>query len=286
MPVVIRNHLDKLMHWIVERHSVFLKKEQGLPKPWTADPILRGHFFTNPYRENDKVTRWYAKNIREPLASSPHLVFATVCFRWFNWPATGEVLLRHSLLTNWSTAKAVDVLAKIKAAGVQVFTGAYNISNSGSAKPKVNRVCEDYLEPVWQVQAALTKGIAGHALSEAHKAISKMPGMGGSGFMAAQVVADLKYAKLLRGAPDWHTWCSPGPGSIRGLNLVLAGKLGDAKPKNFLIEINKIREYVNSKLPARMPPLHAQDVQNCLCELSKYERASLEGYSKRRYPGC
>jgi hypothetical protein len=37
---------------------------------------------------------------------------------------------------------------------------------------------------------------------------------------------------------------------------------------------------------ARMPQLHAQDLQNCLCEFDKYERVRLgEGRPKAKYNG-
>jgi hypothetical protein len=39
-------------------------------------------------------------------------------------------------------------------------------------------------------------------------------------------------------------------------------------------------------LPRSMPPLHAQDLQNCLCEFDKYERVRLgEGRPRSNYPG-
>ena len=45
--------------WIEERHEIFKKKEQGLPRPWTTDIILDTYRFTNPFRENDKTTVWF-----------------------------------------------------------------------------------------------------------------------------------------------------------------------------------------------------------------------------------
>jgi len=53
--------------WMVDRHEIFLKKEEGRPKPWTQDKIFLENKFCNPFRENDKTTVWFRENIREPL---------------------------------------------------------------------------------------------------------------------------------------------------------------------------------------------------------------------------
>lgn len=285
----------RLVYWIQERHEIYLRRGKGLPPPWTDDEVLQTQFFTNPYRENDKTTLWVKDNIRNPLNNDDRVAFATLAFRWFNLPATGSLLLgrgmqlwnkswpRTNLLVTWNTQHAVNRLTAYKNTGRQVFTGAFNISNSGSTKPKVNRVCEDYVGPAWDYGEDLVKGVSGVTLAEAHRHLRTYPGLGGSGFMAAQVVCDLKYTHLLRGAEDWWSWCSPGPGSRRGLNLVM-GRSEDARCHNFLQEVNGLRRTI-SGMCKDMEPLHSQDIQNCLCEFYKYERARHTGRSKRTYPG-
>jgi hypothetical protein len=52
-------------YWISERHSIFLRRQEGKPKPWTDDPILRDYKFTNPFRENDRGTVWLRENFLE-----------------------------------------------------------------------------------------------------------------------------------------------------------------------------------------------------------------------------
>lgn len=255
----------------------------GKPKPWTKDPVLQSVYFTNPYRENDKTTVWFRENVRDPLREDPAVLFATICFRWFNWIPTGEVLQAEGLLTDWETRKAVTRLGELRAEGRQVFTGAFNISNSGSPKQKVERVCEDYVAPAWK-HCRIHMWNRKATLADTHEWLSALPGLGGGGFMAAQVVADLKYTCLLADAPDWWTWCSPGPGSKKGLNLVLGRPPESPYAKGeFLWEINALRERVNDGL--KIPPLHAQDVQNCCCEFFKYERSRNEGRAKRGYSG-
>jgi hypothetical protein len=101
-------------------------------------------------------------------------------------------------------------------------------------------------------------------------------------FMSGQVIADIKPYGVLADAPDWFTWAPRGPGSMRGLNILNNRDL-NAKwtQKNFLEEVNALQELINRKLKLS-PPLDAHDVQNCLCEASKYFKAKYFGVPVRR----
>lgn len=275
-----------------------MRRRAGQPKPWTDDEILQSQYFTNVHREDDKVTIWFRENIREPLRDNPAVVFATIAFRWFNWPLTGAVLIgkgnfpeKPDLFVNWDLKDALARLTLLKEHG-QVFTGAFNISNSGSTKPKINRVCEDYIQPMWESFSKkfrsdpnwVYKSDVFTSLEKCFKFIKSHPGLGGSGFMAAQVICDLAYTHVLENAPDWWSWCSWGPGSKRGMNRVSNFDVKYSMPKS---EWRQRLLGLQMDIKARLGlGLHARDVQNCLCEFDKYERVLWnEGRSKRRYPG-
>ncbi len=107
-------------------------------------------------------------------------------------------------------------------------------------------------------------------------------------FMAAQVVADIKYAKPMLVAPDWWTFAASGPGSRRGLNIVFERDMAApwtelewrAKLNLLKVEADKFIEKV------AMPRLHAQDLQNCLCEHSKWTKVHTGvGTPRSLYPG-
>ena len=108
-------------------------------------------------------------------------------------------------------------------------------------------------------------------------------GFGISTFMAGQVAADLTYCEQLGSALDLHTYAPIGPGSARGLNYLLnrspsAGWTQD----QFNSELIKVRNAVVDELEIEDLTLH--DVQNCLCEFSKYCRTVLgEGKPKTVY---
>jgi hypothetical protein len=41
-----------------ERQAIFFRRLEGRPAPWTDDPILQQHKFTNAYRASDRVSQY------------------------------------------------------------------------------------------------------------------------------------------------------------------------------------------------------------------------------------
>lgn len=114
----------------------------------------------------------------------------------------------------------------------------------------------------------------------------KYNGMGS--FLAGQVVCDTKYTKLLVNSVDWMEWACSGPGSKRGLNRVMNHPVDQVWQESMWKTcLDDLKAAIDPLiLEAGMPPLHAQDLQNCLCELDKYERVRLgEGVPRNRYLG-
>lgn len=280
--------LERFLYWIEERHNIYLKRERGEKKPWTDDEILQQYFFTNPYRENDKVTVWFRENVRDYLRDVSSVLLATVIFRWFNWIPTGELLLDHNLLEEWKLREAKKVLKTQQAEKGKVFTGAFNISNSGSTKPKIDRVCDDHIQPMWKDRTKLQRAVAScNTMEAAHGCLKPYLGMGGSGFMAYEVVCDLRYTDFFRIGRDRLKWCNPGPGCIRGLNRLLDNEVSTRKPANWKTSMRWYREIVDQHMRQRgYPPVEMREIEHSLCEYDKYERARLkDGRMKRKYNG-
>jgi len=300
---------DRLLWWIKLRHAVYRRKAAGRPKPWCENELMQQTYFTNVYRELDKTTVWFRENIREPLRNTSEVLFATIAFRWFNWPLTGHLLkTRGGLMSGkdgpfgyfvgWKLDAVVDLLSRYRDEGNQVFTGAFNISNSGSSKPKIDRVCDDYIQPVWEQREKLVSFFDhgslgkshGPTLAAAHKMFMELPGLGGSGFMAGQVVADLRHTYLLDKAPDLKYWASIGPGSRRGMNYLHSRPPETPiNSKQWQAELTDLVARVNTDLSGgsyKWPYIHGQDMQNCLCETGKMNNILFgNGRSKRRYLG-
>lgn len=265
--------LERLLYWIRERESIRLKKEAGEPNPWTDDEILQRYRFCNVHREDDKVTRWIAKHWRNPNTNAPDVWFLMLVARVFNNPKTlAELPIR------WDAHRYASVLHARADRGDRVFNPAYIVSTNGVAMNKVDYVVMRVLVP-----ARMSKIHPATTLSGFASQLMSLNGV--STFMAGQVIADIKYTALLNKASDWWTWAASGPGSRRGLNRLLNRDPASRwKEPGWLESLTKVRVQVLQRL--NNIKIHAQDLQNCLCEFDKYERVRLgEGRPKQLYLG-
>lgn len=268
--------------WVMEREAIRKKKEAGQPPPLTDDPILSKYRFCNAYRELDAVTVWIRDNWRIPNRYQPDLWFAMVVARHINLPVTLEAIGFDRVLP-WDPAGFKSVISARQAIGVKSYNGAYMI-RAGRTGPKHDYLADQVLTPLWDKRDELRPRLT-DTLEAVHSRLQAQFGLGS--FMAAQVVADLKYSVPLVDAHDWWEFAASGPGSRRGLNRVM-----HLPPRDPWTE-QQWRDNL-AKLRTRLEPewkslgmtwCHAQDTQNQLCEFDKYERARLgEGRPKRRYP--
>jgi hypothetical protein len=284
--------VDTLFEFIKARHSVYENRKAGKPKPWTDDPILQKYRFCNVFRELDSVTQWVGTNWRTPNAKDPHLWFAMVVARFTNLPDTLYQLGYPVGLDSkggfdkWLVhfLKIVELRQSMKE---QVYNGAYTISTNGVKLVKHRYLAMHVFLPVWAAHEDIENMIQrkGTRLGDLHETLTQFQGLGS--FMAAQVIADLKYAQM-RKAPDWWTWAASGPGSRRGLNRVCnQNKDTPWREQEWLETLQILHERISGMAAAEeMPQIHAQDLQNCLCEFDKYERVRLgEGRPRSLYPG-
>ena len=72
--------LKDFWYWVNERHSIYLRKAAGDPRPWTKDPILQRYKFTNVFRELDMGTKWLRECIILPHWSDGPLLLFNIIF--------------------------------------------------------------------------------------------------------------------------------------------------------------------------------------------------------------
>lgn len=71
-------------------------------------------------------------------------------------------------------------------------------------------------------------------------------------FMAYEVVTDLRHTALLDRAPDINTWANPGPGALRGANILIRGP-------------NRVRK-------GRLEKSSVKDAEACMSQLLELSR--------------
>ncbi|QDM15214.1 hypothetical protein FNL55_03920 [Tardiphaga sp. vice352] len=272
--------IETAIYWITEREAIRKRREAGDVQPWTKDPILNSFRFCNVRREDDAVTRYIAANWRAPHADNPNLWFAMAVARFINWPATLHEL---GFPETWDRDHFKTVLTARMQRGEKAFGPAYVIPNGGSSKPKVDYLADNILHRLWQAREHMSPR-PGISLASYCARLMDFNGVGA--FMAAQVIADLKYVGPLRLAPDWISFVISGPGSRRGLNRIM-GRTVDS-PWTESAWQTAFRRFEASIRPELerigLADLHCQDLQNCLCEIDKFLRGrSGEGKPKRRF---
>jgi len=271
----------ELYEFIRERHNIYIKKENGMEKPWTKDPVLRAYRFCNVYRQLDTQTKWLYEHWGKPNKHDKDYWFACVVFRLTNWHETAQQL---GYPVPWKAKRFIAVCAARKNLGHKVYSGAYTISTNGVAQEKHIYLAEQ-LEKIWQDRDKIRykKGEKLQAFFERLQTYNTM-----GSFLAAQVVADMKFVGDAKSAPDWWTFVAPGPGSERGLNRVLNRDKDKSWTKDtWVAALRDLQKHIDPLIQKYdLPRLSAQDLQNCLCEFDKYQRVILsEGRPRSTYQG-
>lgn len=271
----------QLTRFVTEREAVRLRRiDNPHAPPWSHDVILQQYRFTNVRREDDAVTGWIRENWRTPNRTDPDLWFGMAVARFVNEPGC---LAELGWPTPWQASRFVGVLRRRKRERKRITNPAYMVSTNGHKVPKEQFLAELFTD-LWTARLIL-RPRAGDTLNSWHMTLMTRNGLGS--FMAAQVVADVKYVDPnLLAAADWHTFAASGPGSRRGLNRVLGYPVNQSwREEDWRMALGRAREELNDNLRWDQP-LHAQDVQNCMCEYDKMERVRLgEGRPKQRFAG-
>jgi hypothetical protein len=279
--------VKELFDFIQERETIRDLKDSGCSKPWTKDKILQRFRFCNVYREQDTVTKWIAAHWREPHKCDIDLWFAMLVARKINFPAA---MMDIGYPIPWHPDKFVAKMSARAQRGDQMEGGAYMITAGVGPKwkgvPKYRFLANAVFTPLWKEKHRIRPS-GNDSLASFHGRLQEA-GMTVGSFIAGQVVADLKYVRPLSGAKDWWSWAAMGPGSARGLSRVMAHHVGDKwKQDDWLRCLQELAKEIDPLVrKAKMPRLHNQDLQNCLCEFDKYERVRLgEGKPRSLYPG-
>ena len=260
-----------LAYWINERECIRIRREAGVPAPWTTDPDMANVRYCNVHREHDKVTRWLRNN---PVYSGRHIpVWVTVLARMVNRIETLAIIEPHVADNDLERIKIS--LKELRETGV-IWGNAYTISTCGKSMDKVDYVVDHVVQAFMEVHG-------NEDFSSCQSFFDQATCIDGFGsFLAGQIVADLKNTPdhQLAYAPDWESFVVPGPGSLRGVAAYFGTP---CTPSQFKRLLGLIRQQVTPLLCNYVGPLHMQDLQNCMCEFSKYIRVREGGRARNNY---
>jgi hypothetical protein len=307
----VEGRVEAQAKFIIERHKIFLKKSQGRPPPWTKDPILQNYMFTNIYRELDRVTIWMKEHILDPYYDHPDLPFMMAIARVINWPETLQEMMDEKVWPDkrWNPDRVYKVLKGRANRKEKVITGAYIVNTVAPKGADVPDNSKPYgisyfnLNPLYEnrheFQDACRVKVGG-SMTKAVAALSKHHGWGP--FLANQVVVDMTYMdRWLKKAPDYNTFTSPGPGTVKGMNWMITGRMdGGVQGRKMNSEMIRFRDLVNLEVKRQLPKeawtgnmttgfeeISMSNYSNCNCETSKMVRSLKDGGAnmKNKYKG-
>jgi len=265
----------RFFDYIDERHFIYLKRQDGRTFPWTQDEILQTYSFCNVYRELDKVTIWIRKNWREPYKDHTHLPFAMSVARQINHPPTLKAI---GFPESWNPARVKAIMQDRMNRKKKVYTGAYMLTGTLGGT-KVEQTIDKILTPLFDNPPKLYED----SLEKTWK--EYLPYAGFSGFMAYEVVTDLRFTKHLENAKDIMTWANAGPGAKRGLNRIHNRDLQHSiKKEQLTAEMKELLDVSSEYIDPALPSLEMREIEHCLCEFDKYERVRLgQGRPRSKY---
>lgn len=283
--------MEGLLYFIWEREAIRVAKADGYLGAVTEDPILLKYKFTNIRRKDDRVSQWVIDHLIEPATAcgDEHLWFTLLIARLINWPPTLQALSDKGVIPcapeNFDADMFEHTLERIKNDGKKVYSGAYMLyptkmePGGNKSKAVAKYIISSAVKNADNISAALWGNDCVMSVERFVNELSKCFGI--STFIAGQVAADLTYTGI--DVEDLHTYAPLGPGSQKGLNFLTHNAPHKIwKQPDFNSQLIWINERVVSDLGIGDLTLH--DVQNCMCEYSKYARTVLgEGTPKTTY---
>ncbi|SDS02100.1 nucleotide kinase domain-containing protein [Opitutus sp. GAS368] len=270
---------DTYWKFSTERQRIFFARIAGQPAPWTDDPVLQAHKFTNAYRASDRVSQYLIRSVIYRGDQDPiQLCFRILLFKIFNRIDTWELLEREFGEVRYAPGfvRAYDqVLTRAMAAGKRIYSPAY-IMPSGGKLNKTGRKHRMHLDLLARMitDHLPQKLIEAGSMQEAFSLLLGYPTIGD--FLAYQYVTDLNYSPLLN-FDEMH-FVVPGPGALNGIAKCFAdfGGLTEVDLIKIVAERQEA-EFTQRGLKFQSlwgRKLQLIDCQNLFCEVDKYSRVA------------
>jgi alpha-glutamyl/putrescinyl thymine pyrophosphorylase clade 1 len=259
------------------RQQLFMHRVAGDPPPWTDDPVLMTHRFTNAYRASDRVSQFLIRHVLyEGEQSSEEVFFRALLFKLFNRIETWEALAEGLGTPAWKrfNYKAyAHVLDGLMRSGQSLYSAAYIMPQPAFGEAYKHRNHLRLLEFMIR-DGAPARVERAHSLSAVFEILRSYPSLGG--FLAFQFAIDLNYSDLLHFSE--MDFVVAGPGARGGIRKCFEDT-GDLSDSDIIRAATFLSDQEFERLGLRFEtlwgrPLHLIDCQNLFCEVDKYARVA------------
>jgi hypothetical protein len=280
---------DTYWRFAAERQNIFFNRLQETLPPWSRDPILQLHKFTNAYRVTDRVSQFLVKEIIYKGDQKPEeLLFRILLFKLFNKIETWEHLTKDLDEIRFNTYDYTiydNVLSLLKQKGNAIYSGAYIMASAkssfGFGYKHQNHL--KLLELIMQ-KPIIDRIIQSESLEQLYNVLKELPSIGP--FLAYQYAIDINYSSLTNFSE--MDFVKAGPGAKDGIRKCFID-LGEFSEEDIIkymadrqgLEFERL-EIDFKDLWGR--PLQLIDCQNLFCEVDKYSRLAhpeIRGISDR-----
>ncbi|MGW8375660.1 nucleotide kinase domain-containing protein [Streptomyces sp. ODS28] len=268
---------DTYWRFAAERQAVYERRLAGAPPPWSGDPILSRHRFTNCFRAADRVSQMLIGDvIYRGEQEWEEVFFRTLLFKVFNKSSTWRLLTEDLGEVRWDAYdfRVYDrVLSRAFARGERLYSAAYIVPppQLGEGRKHLNHL---RLLEMLMTTGAPERVREAPSLQAAFEVLLSYPALGP--FLAYQYVIDLNYAAAMPfsemdfvvagpGARDGIRKCF-GPGAD-GIEAEVIRYMADTQAEHFArlgLDFSGLRGR----------PLQLIDCQNLFCEVDKYARVA------------
>lgn len=275
--------LKVYLDFVEERHRVWERRQAGQSGPWTTDPVLANHKFTNVFRVLDYGSQFLLGELlmgedRGDITYGDALARAFL-YRYTNRPEPWELFSlmygRYPLQLDLDSGLVLDTWRTYREAGGPMFGNAYKmfsgLENKGTdrltwavdtARLYTGKESELSVVPLFARATSMDQRLT---------ILQTIPRC--AGFMSMQIVTDMGYTAFFRGNEDEAIVA--GPGALVGLSAIGFDLL--YSPEEGIAEAQCL---IHSRPGCPRLPLHGKkvrlpslmDVQNTLCEFGKYTR--------------
>jgi len=264
--------------FVYERQIIFELKSSGAEPPYTKNEVMKSKWFTNMYREVDRGTIFFRKQILAEHELLPsyykEVVFKTFVYRLINKIETFEEFGKIPCIEEWKTFR--KFLKKKMSDGGVIFTSAH--INMG-----LDRFCDTIEEILKQIDTLTQSIVEVESLEGCFYLLKDIKNIGP--FFAWQLCCDFLELKLNEKF-DENSWTCLGPGAKAGLRRIFDAKSGkDELP--LTLRLTQIMDNGFRALGLEFPyflqrKLTLKNVEHALCEYDKYFRAASKQPTRER----